>query len=94
MVDYSHQCEAPNLGILAVRYPVGMLQAKSMITKRGGSVWRESPACHSVKSVTSISFLLKRPMARLCSFSPLRNEELIALPGRLASFAVPMRAFA
>ena len=40
--DYSQQCEAPNLGILAVRYPVAdALQAKSLITERGGSVWRD-----------------------------------------------------
>ncbi len=40
--DYSGQCEAPNLGILAVRYPVADAeQAKSLILERGGSVWRD-----------------------------------------------------
>ena len=40
--DYSSQCEAPNLGILAVRYPVADAeQAKSWIVERGGSVWRD-----------------------------------------------------
>jgi predicted enzyme related to lactoylglutathione lyase len=40
--DYSHQCEAPNLGILAVRYPVANIEAaKAMILERGGSIWRD-----------------------------------------------------
>lgn len=40
--DYSGQCDAPNLGILAVRYPVAdALQAKSLIAGRGGSVWQD-----------------------------------------------------
>ena len=41
--DYSHQCEAPNLGILAVRYPVADIDAaKAMIEERGGSLWRDT----------------------------------------------------
>jgi len=41
--DYSHQCEAPNLGILAVRYPVADIDAaKAMIEARGGSLWRDT----------------------------------------------------
>ena len=40
--DYSGQCDAPNLGILAVRYPVAdAVQAKSLIAGRGGSVWQD-----------------------------------------------------
>jgi hypothetical protein len=40
--DYSDQCEAPNLGILAVRYPVANIeQAKSLVLARGGSLWRD-----------------------------------------------------
>lgn len=40
--DYSHQCEAPNLGILAVRYPVDDVeQAKATILERGGAIWRD-----------------------------------------------------
>ena len=41
--DYSHQCEAPNLGILAVRYPVADIDAaKALIEARGGSLWRDT----------------------------------------------------
>ena len=41
--DYSHQCEAPNLGILAVRYPVDDIDAaKALIEARGGSLWRDT----------------------------------------------------
>lgn len=41
--DYSHQCEAPNLGILAVRYPVADIDAaRAMIEERGGSLWRDT----------------------------------------------------
>ena len=41
--DYSQQCEAPNLGILAVRYPVDDIDAaKALIEARGGSLWRDT----------------------------------------------------
>ena len=41
--DYSNQCEAPNLGILAVRYPVDDIDAaKALIEARGGSLWRDT----------------------------------------------------
>ena len=41
--DYSNQCEAPNLGILAVRYPVDDIDAaKALIQARGGSLWRDT----------------------------------------------------
>ena len=40
--DYSHQCDAPNLGILAIRYPVhDALAAKEYILARGGALWRD-----------------------------------------------------
>ena len=40
--DYSDQCEAPNLGILAVRYPVANIAlAKSLVLARGGALWRD-----------------------------------------------------
>lgn len=40
--DYSDQCEAPNLGILAVRYPVKDIdQARAMLLHRGGQLWRD-----------------------------------------------------
>ena len=40
--DYSDQCEAPNLGILAVRYPVANIeQAKALVLARGGALWRD-----------------------------------------------------
>ena len=39
---YSHQCGAPNFGSLAMRYPVAdALQARSLITERGGTIWRD-----------------------------------------------------
>ena len=41
--DYSQQCEAPNLGILAVRYPVADIDAaEALIEARGGSLWRDT----------------------------------------------------
>ena len=41
--DYSQQCDAPNLGILAVRYPVDDIDAaKALIEARGGSLWRDT----------------------------------------------------
>ena len=41
--DYSNQCEAPNLGILAVRYPVADIDAaEALIEARGGSLWRDT----------------------------------------------------
>ena len=40
--DYSDQCEAPNLGILAVRYPVKDIdQARATVLRRGGQLWRD-----------------------------------------------------
>jgi predicted enzyme related to lactoylglutathione lyase len=40
--DYSHQCDAPNLGILAIRYPVtDAPAAKERILARGGQLWRD-----------------------------------------------------
>jgi hypothetical protein len=40
--DYSNQCEAPHLGILAVRYPVANIDvAKATILERGGAIWRD-----------------------------------------------------
>ena len=40
--DYSNQCEAPNLGILAVRYPVDDIDAaKALMLRRGGQLWRD-----------------------------------------------------
>ena len=40
--DYSDQCEAPNLGILAVRYPVEDIdQARATVLRRGGQLWRD-----------------------------------------------------
>ncbi|MBT6352380.1 MAG: hypothetical protein HOJ46_09925 [Halieaceae bacterium] len=40
--DYSDRCEAPNLGILAVRYPVANIeQAKALVLERGGRLWRD-----------------------------------------------------
>ena len=40
--DYSDQCEAPNLGILAVRYPVKDIdQARTTLLSRGGQLWRD-----------------------------------------------------
>ena len=41
--DYSHQCEAPNLGILAVRYPVDDIDAaKVLIVARGVCLCRDT----------------------------------------------------
>ena len=40
--DYSDRCEAPNLGILAVRYPVeDIYQARATLLRRGGKLWRD-----------------------------------------------------
>lgn len=40
--DYSLQCDAPNLGILAIRYPVtDAPAAKERILARGGQLWRD-----------------------------------------------------
>ena len=40
--DYSDQCEPPNLGILAVRYPVEDTdQARATLLRRGGQLWRD-----------------------------------------------------
>lgn len=41
-LDYSHQCDAPNLGILAIRYPVPDVSvARALILARGGTLWRD-----------------------------------------------------
>ena len=40
--DYAHQCDAPNLGILAIRYPVQEVSvARALILARGGTLWRD-----------------------------------------------------
>jgi hypothetical protein len=40
--DYSDRCEAPNLGILAVRYPVEDIErAKATLLRRGGELSRD-----------------------------------------------------
>ena len=40
--DYSHQCDAPNLGLLAIRYPVqDVSAARGLIMARGGALWRD-----------------------------------------------------
>jgi len=40
--DYSHQCDAPNLGLLAIRYPVqDVAAARALILARGGALWRD-----------------------------------------------------
>ena len=67
--DYSGQCEAPNLGILAVRYPVADAeQAKSLILERGGSVWRDvSPV--TVGSMGDVDlFSVKTPDGSIMQF--------------------------
>ena len=67
--DYSHQCEAPNLGILAVRYPVDDIDAaKALIEARGGSLWRDTSTVELGKIGEVDLFSVKTPDGSIMQF--------------------------
>jgi catechol 2,3-dioxygenase-like lactoylglutathione lyase family enzyme len=67
--DYSQQCEAPNLGILAVRYPVQDIeQARATILERGGALWRDTSAVQ-IGSLGAVDlFSVKTPDGAIIQF--------------------------
>jgi predicted enzyme related to lactoylglutathione lyase len=67
--DYAHQCDAPNLGILAVRYPVADIErAKSQVLARGGAITRDI-AIASLGGVGTVElFSLKTPDGAIMQF--------------------------
>ena len=67
--DYSQQCEAPNLGILAVRYPVDDIDAaKALIEARGGSLWRDTSTVELGEIGEVELFSLKTPDGSIMQF--------------------------
>jgi predicted enzyme related to lactoylglutathione lyase len=67
--DYADQCDAPNLGILAVRYPVADIErAKSQVLARGGAITRDI-ATASLGGVGTVElFSLKTPDGAIMQF--------------------------
>ena len=67
--DYADQCDAPNLGILAVRYPVADIErAKSQVLARGGAISRDI-ATVSLGGVGTVElFSLKTPDGAIMQF--------------------------
>jgi len=67
--DYSHQCEAPNLGILAVRYPVADIDAaEALIEARGGSLWRDTSTVELGEIGAVELFSVKTPDGSIMQF--------------------------
>ena len=67
--DYSNQCEAPNLGILAVHYPVDDIDAaKAQIEARGGSLWRDTSTVELGEIGVVELFSVKTPDGSIMQF--------------------------
>ena len=67
--DYSHQCEAPNLGILAVRYLVEDIDvAKSLIQNRGGNLWTDTSTVEVSEIGHVEMFSVKTPDGSIIQF--------------------------
>ena len=67
--DYSNQYEAPNLGILAVPYPVDDIDAaKALIEARGGSLWRDTSTVELGETGVVELFSVKTPDGSIMQF--------------------------
>jgi predicted enzyme related to lactoylglutathione lyase len=67
--DYADQCDAPNLGILAVRYPVADIErAKSQVLARGGAISRDIATVSLGGLGTVKLFSLKTPDGAIMQF--------------------------